>query len=126
MKRYLTLSLLVLLAVSCGGRRGQGTADGADSLAAVTPEAPKEKETLDSAALTMRTIRDLPEEPVFDISTSMGTIRVKLYKDTPKHRDNFIRLAISHFYDGTLFHRVVPGFVIQGGDPYTKDTTRVE
>ncbi|MBQ9193647.1 MAG: peptidylprolyl isomerase [Bacteroidales bacterium] len=74
----------------------------------------------------MRTIRDLPEEPVFDISTSMGTIRVKLYKDTPKHRDNFIRLAISHFYDGTLFHRVVPGFVIQGGDPYTKDTTRVE
>ena len=128
MKRYLILISLVLAAVSCGGRRG-GRADAAsaDSLAAATPaEAPKAKEPLDSAALVMRSMKDLPEEPVFDIVTSMGTIRVRLYKDTPKHRDNFTRLALTHFYDGTLFHRVVPGFVIQGGDPYTKDTTRVE
>ena len=55
----------------------------------------------------------------------MGTIRVKLYKDTPKHRDNFTRLAISHYYDGLLFHRVVDGFMIQGGDPYTRDTSRI-
>jgi cyclophilin family peptidyl-prolyl cis-trans isomerase len=56
----------------------------------------------------------------------MGTIRVKLYKDTPKHRDNFTKLALSHFYDDVLFHRVIDGFIIQGGDPFTRDTSRVE
>ena len=56
----------------------------------------------------------------------MGTIRVKLYKDTPKHRDNFARLAVTHYYDDVLFHRVINGFMIQGGDPYTRDTSRVE
>ena len=56
----------------------------------------------------------------------MGTIRVKLYKDTPKHRDNFARLAITRYYDGLLFHRVIDGFMVQGGDPYTRDTSRVE
>ena len=128
MKRYLILISLVLAAVSCGGRKGgRADANAADSLAATTPaEAPKARETVDSAALVQRSMQDLPEEPVFDIVTSMGTIRVKLYKDTPKHRDNFSRLAFTHFYNGTLFHRVVPGFVVQGGDPYTKDTTRVE
>jgi cyclophilin family peptidyl-prolyl cis-trans isomerase len=55
----------------------------------------------------------------------MGTIRVKLYKDTPKHRDNFIKLSLSHFYDNILFHRVIDGFIIQGGDPFTRDTSRV-
>ena len=67
----------------------------------------------------------LPEEPVFDIVTNMGTIRVKLYKDTPRHRDNFEKLAISGYYDSTLFHRVINGFMIQGGDPFTKDTAKV-
>ena len=67
----------------------------------------------------------LPAEPVFDIVTNMGTIRVKLYKDTPKHRDNFEKLALSGYYDSTLFHRVINGFMIQGGDPFTKDTAKV-
>ena len=88
--------------------------------------AEKPKENADSTALMKKALRDLPEEPVFDIVTSMGTIRVKLYKDTPKHRDNFIKLVGSRYYDGTLFHRVIPGFVIQGGDPFTKDSTRIE
>ncbi len=65
----------------------------------------------------------LPEEPVFDIKTSEGTIRVKLYKDTPQHRDNFVKLASERFYDGVLFHRVINGFMIQGGDPNTKDAS---
>lgn len=67
----------------------------------------------------------LPEEPVFNIRTNLGTIKVKLYKDTPKHRRNFAKLALSGFYDGLLFHRVINGFMIQGGDPLTKDTTQV-
>ena len=66
----------------------------------------------------------LPEEPVFDIETSLGTLKVKLYSKTPKHRENFERLALSGYYDGLLFHRVIDGFMIQGGDPLTRDTTQ--
>ena len=125
MKRCLTLAVLVLAAVSCGGRRGQ-KADGApaDSLSTVQAEAPKAP-VVDTAA-ALRTRSQLPQEPVFDIVTTMGTIRVKLYKDTPKHRNNFTKLALTHYYDGVLFHRVVNGFVIQGGDPYTRDTSRID
>lgn len=68
----------------------------------------------------------LPEEPVFDIATSEGTIRIKLYKETPLHRDNFVKLASERFYDGILFHRVIKGFMIQGGDPNTKNPEAAE
>ncbi len=54
------------------------------------------------------------------ISTSLGDIVVRLYDETPLHRDNFLKLAASGFYDGTLFHRVIPNFMIQGGDPESK------
>ena len=56
-----------------------------------------------------------------EISTSFGTMKVKLYNTTPKHRDNFVKLAESGFYDGLLFHRVINGFMLQGGDPNSKD-----
>ncbi|MBR4827039.1 MAG: peptidylprolyl isomerase [Bacteroidales bacterium] len=69
----------------------------------------------------MKQLEHLPEEPVFDIVTNLGTIRVRLYSDTPKHRDNFAKLALTGFYNGLLFHRVIPNFMIQGGDPLTKD-----
>ena len=126
MKRYITLAVLVLAVVSCGGRRGQGGADGdaADSLATAVADKPAPKAD-DKPDTTARNKNVLPQEPVFDIVTTQGTIRVKLYKDTPKHRYNFIRLATTHFYDNVLFHRVVDGFVIQGGDPYTRDTSRI-
>ena len=129
MRHDFLLISLVLLAVSCGGRHGKQGDEGAaaDSLATESVEKPAKKTASKADTVSLANYRNrLPQEPFFDIVTSMGTIRVKLYKDTPKHRDNFIRLSLSHFYDETLFHRVVPGFVIQGGDPYTKDTTRVE
>ena len=66
----------------------------------------------------------LGEEPIFDIVTTKGTIRVKLYKETPLHRENFARLVAGRFYDGILFHRVIDGFMIQFGDPWTKDPCR--
>lgn len=50
------------------------------------------------------------------LDTSMGRIVVALYNDTPLHRDNFLRLVRSGWYDGLLFHRVIPGFMIQAGD----------
>jgi cyclophilin family peptidyl-prolyl cis-trans isomerase len=55
------------------------------------------------------------------MTTSMGDITVMLYDDTPVHRDNFIKLAKEGFYNGTLFHRVIQDFMIQGGDPASKD-----
>lgn len=54
------------------------------------------------------------------ITTSFGDIKVKLYKETPLHRRNFMRLAQSGFYDSLLFHRVIQDFMIQGGDPGSK------
>jgi peptidyl-prolyl cis-trans isomerase B (cyclophilin B) len=47
-------------------------------------------------------------------------MKVKLYNETPKHRDNFLKLAKEGFYNGTLFHRVINGLMIQGGDPTSK------
>ena len=54
------------------------------------------------------------------IKTSMGDIVVRLYYETPKHRDNFVKLAKEGYFDGTLFHRVIRDFMIQGGDPDSK------
>lgn len=54
------------------------------------------------------------------ISTSLGDIKLKLYKDTPLHSENFLKLAKQGFFDSTLFHRVIEGFMIQGGDPDSK------
>ncbi|NLA24023.1 MAG: peptidylprolyl isomerase [Bacteroidales bacterium] len=55
------------------------------------------------------------------IKTSAGDITVMLYDDTPKHRDNFIKLVKESFYDGVLFHRVIKDFMIQTGDPDSKN-----
>lgn len=58
------------------------------------------------------------------ISTEFGNIEIKLYDDTPKHKANFLKLAKEGFYDGTSFHRIIKEFMIQGGDPQSKDTTQ--
>ena len=57
------------------------------------------------------------------MKTSMGDITLVLYDDTPIHRDNFIELVNKKFYDELLFHRVIPAFMIQGGDPATRPGT---
>ena len=54
----------------------------------------------------------LPEEPIFEIHTTEGTITILLYADTPLHRDNFVKLASRHYYDSVLFHRVIYNFMI--------------
>ena len=55
------------------------------------------------------------------IQTTLGDITVRLYDETPLHRDNFLKLVKEQFYDGTLFHRVIKGFMIQGGDPESRE-----
>ena len=119
------LGALALLATSCGGgKKSKAEAEAEAQKAAV--EAAAKKAAADSLAVAeqqkkMEQIANLPEEPVFAIVTNLGTIKVRLYKNTPKHRENFIKLAFDGFYDGLLFHRVINGFMIQGGDPLTKD-----
>ena len=121
MKRIILIGLCIagaaVLVSGCGSKKAKEAQQKAeqalaDSLAAVAAE--------ESKAVQAR-IDALPEEPVFDIITNMGTIKVKLYSGTPKHRENFAKLAFSKYYDGIIFHRVITGFMIQGGEPLTKD-----
>jgi peptidyl-prolyl cis-trans isomerase B (cyclophilin B) len=65
-------------------------------------------------------IMAIAKDRIVTISTTKGDIKVKLYDDVPKHSDNFYKLAKEGFYNGTLFHRVIPQFMIQGGDPTSK------
>ena len=60
------------------------------------------------------------ENPVVTFETNYGVIKVKLYNETPLHRDNFIKLAEEHYFDSLLFHRVIENFMIQAGDPNSK------
>ncbi|MDE3017595.1 MAG: peptidylprolyl isomerase [Nitrospirota bacterium] len=70
---------------------------------------------------------EVPKGPRAIIKTKHGEIEIKFYPElAPKHVENFIKLAKEGFYDGTIFHRVIPGFMIQGGDPYTKETRKKE
>jgi len=62
-------------------------------------------------------------ETLVRLETTMGNITVKLYNETPKHRDNFIKLTKEGTYDSTLFHRVIKNFMIQAGDPQSKTAT---
>lgn len=123
MKRIITLTLCCLgalaLVCSCGGNSSRKSEEAAR--AAAEKAAADSLAAAESEQRTMEKIAQLPEEPVFDIVTSLGVIKVKLYSGTPKHRENFAKLALGKYYDGLLFHRVINGFMIQGGDPLTKD-----
>lgn len=114
MKKLLPAIAAILAVVSCGRNKNQNNNEAA-------PEAP----AVDESQI-MEQVSQLPAEPVFDIVTNFGTIRVKLYENTPKHRDNFCKLALSGFYDGILFHRVINGFMIQTGDPLSKDPSMAD
>ena len=112
MKKFVYVALVLALMAGC-------------KIRSKSAEETVNMEPQDSLA-AVKAAQALPEEPVFDIVTNMGTIRVKLYKDTPRHRDNFEKLALGGYYDSLLFHRVIYGFMIQGGDPFTKDTSMVD
>lgn len=111
MKRITSIIIIAfaLALTSCGPRSGRDAASAQnDSTATATME------------------KKMIEEPEFDIVTSKGTMRIKLYSLTPKHRDNFVKLVNDKYYDGVRFHRVIEGFMIQTGDPYSRDTAKVD
>jgi len=65
---------------------------------------------------------EINKDPVVQIETELGNIVIELFiRDAPQHTQNFVVLTGSGYYDGTLFHRIIPGFMIQGGDPNTID-----
>lgn len=66
--------------------------------------------------------QEIPQEEIIQLSTQYGDMYIWLFKATPLHRENFLKLAKDSFYDNTTFHRIISGFMIQGGDPNSKDT----
>ena len=112
MKRILIIMAALTFAVaSCGPRGGKGAS---------------EAEQADSTATVQTMENKQIQEPMIDIYTSKGKMRIKLYNKTPKHRDNFVKLVNEKYYDGVRFHRVIEGFMIQTGDPYSRDTAKID
>lgn len=121
--KSLCAAAVVCIAAGCGSNAKKAEAEKAAEQARL--DSLKQAEMIQKQKDAEEMIGKLEAEPVFVITTNLGIIKVKLYKNTPKHRENFEKLALSGFYDGLLFHRVINGFMIQGGDPYTKDTSMV-
>ena len=113
-----------LVLTGCKGGKEPTPADGETATEQTTE--PKENQPMNEvSAKPADKWAELGEEPMLRIKTTDGTMTVRLYADTPLHRDNFVKLAKSGFYDGLLFHRIIKGFMIQGGDPLTRDSTKV-
>lgn len=103
MKKILT-AVAVLLVVGAAGLYSQL---GAQSSNSITP---------------MEEIKPVNDgDAVVELKTTLGDIYVDLYNDTPLHRDNFLKLVGEGFYDGVLFHRVIDNFMVQTGDPSSKE-----
>lgn len=80
--------------------------------------------TKDMAETTRDTSAVNKEDVIVKISTTKGDIKVRLFGDTPRHRDNFVKLAKEGYYDGVLFHRVINEFMVQTGDPDSKTASK--
>lgn len=74
-------------------------------------------------AASLLSIPSIAQKNKIKIQTEYGDIVLKLYDNTPQNTNNMVKLAKEHYYDSTIFHRVIPKFVIQGGDPASKHAT---
>jgi cyclophilin family peptidyl-prolyl cis-trans isomerase len=84
------------------------------------PVITQKKTTSKPAIVKPVVVKNIPGIRV-KLTTDSGIIIIRLYDSTPLHRDNFVKLANEHFFDSLLFHRVIKGFMIQGGDPQSKN-----
>jgi cyclophilin family peptidyl-prolyl cis-trans isomerase len=108
MNRNQILVTILSLMLFCGCSYGQSRA--------------KKEKKAEQKAQTETQIENTKTEKMTKvlIKTSLGDIQIALYNETPQHRDNFIKLVNEKYYDNTLFHRIIKGFMIQGGDPESK------
>lgn len=106
-KKFLCAAALMLCLGACGSKNADNSADAADSTK--TDQQMQQPERLPAK-----------DDAKVCIHTSEGDITVLLYGDTPRHRDNFLKLVEENFYDSTLFHRVINEFMVQAGDPDSK------
>jgi cyclophilin family peptidyl-prolyl cis-trans isomerase len=107
--------ILFLLGVTMGYAQNKSTSQQKKSIITA-------KKTTHSNPIKKNTM-PLSKERMIEITTDYGVMIAKLSDATPLHRDNFINLVKQGFYDGLLFHRVIHEFMIQGGDPASKDAT---
>ena len=105
------LATMASAAISCGSFGGKKNTS--------------ETELDDSTKTAMEMERMRKEMPEFIIETTHGTMKIRLYDKTPQHRDNFAKLVSENYYDGIRFHRVIEGFMIQTGDPFSRDTALI-
>ncbi len=105
--------LFVVLLNSCGVEEEKPTSK--------RKEAPKVEYVLDASILDKVYSEGDVSDTVISITTKLGDIDLVLFNQTPGHKSNFLSLATEGFYNGTTFHRVIKGFMIQGGDPNSKD-----
>lgn len=90
-------------------------------LASLGANAARQDKEAASNATPQMTDTVTSSDAIVEIITTKGPIKVRLYGDTPAHRDNFLRLAEEGYYDGVLFHRVIENFMVQTGDPNSKE-----
>lgn len=123
-----SLALVLALFLAACGRPGDAPApeEAPASPPAATDEPVSSPDAVDESVPSpdpesVATPDSLPATNFYEITTPLGRMVVRLYDETPRHRDNFKALVDRNFYDGTTFHRIIPGFMIQGGDPNSKD-----
>lgn len=122
MNKWILLPVIILTLTACKEKTDTPPVI-TTTTATSTDQVPAEKIATDINQTKTDTMENKKDEKVYyvKISTSFGDMEVKLYNETPLHRDNFLKLAKEGFYNDLLFHRVMNGFMIQGGDPDSKN-----
>lgn len=108
LRKLLGFAILAIALASCAGGGSKAEAKPAETSNEITKEMATQPTPADTNSVKV------------EVSTTMGDFTVLIYGDTPKHRDNFVKLVNEHYYDNMLFHRVIKDFMVQTGDPESK------